>query len=117
MDERSGRGRPLLHRRTARLAGAHPRTRRRLADDHSRRLRRSAVHPARRIGQGGRAVRRGSLTVARRTNRSVSGVSDLPAGWEWTTLEEVADWGSGGTPKATVSEYYDGTIPWAVIGD
>jgi type I restriction enzyme S subunit len=44
-------------------------------------------------------------------------VIDLPESWEFFTLGDVADWGSGGTPKATHSEYYQGNIPWAVIGD
>ncbi|MEE1745421.1 restriction endonuclease subunit S [Streptomyces sp. NPDC006641] len=42
---------------------------------------------------------------------------ELPAGWATATLGEVAAWGSGGTPKAGVSAYYGGGIPWAVIGD
>jgi type I restriction enzyme S subunit len=44
-------------------------------------------------------------------------VSELPVGWEWKSLGEVAKWGSGGTPKATRSDFYGGNIPWAVIGD
>lgn len=32
-------------------------------------------------------------------------------------LVEVATWGSGGTPRAKQAAYYDGDIPWAVIGD
>ncbi|MFG2896822.1 restriction endonuclease subunit S [Streptomyces zaomyceticus] len=42
---------------------------------------------------------------------------ELPEGWAWATLEDVARWGSGGTPKAKNPEYYGGDIPWAVIGD
>jgi restriction endonuclease S subunit len=38
-------------------------------------------------------------------------------GWVETTLGEVADWGSGGTPKADNAAYYYGEIPWCVIGD
>ena len=34
-----------------------------------------------------------------------------------TTLGELFQWGSGGTPKRNVSEYYGGPIPWVVIGD
>ncbi|MFE1871950.1 restriction endonuclease subunit S [Streptomyces sp. NPDC059496] len=41
----------------------------------------------------------------------------LPEGWAWARLGDVAQWGSGGTPKAKASDYYGGTIPWAVIGD
>jgi type I restriction enzyme S subunit len=42
---------------------------------------------------------------------------ELPENWLWSKLQFVADWGSGGTPKSTVPEYYDGNIPWLVIGD
>ncbi|MFD6876893.1 MULTISPECIES: restriction endonuclease subunit S [unclassified Streptomyces] len=42
---------------------------------------------------------------------------ELPAGWVSTTLGDVADWGSGGTPKSGVSDYYGGDIPWVVSGD
>ncbi|WP_081966795.1 restriction endonuclease subunit S [Kitasatospora sp. NRRL B-11411] len=41
----------------------------------------------------------------------------LPVGWQMSTLAEIATWGSGGTPKASVPQYYGGDIPWAVIGD
>ena len=34
-----------------------------------------------------------------------------------TTLGEIADWSSGGTPRRTEESYYGGDIPWAVIGD
>jgi restriction endonuclease S subunit len=37
--------------------------------------------------------------------------------WEETSLGQIADWGSGGTPKADNEEYYGGAIPWCVIGD
>jgi type I restriction enzyme S subunit len=44
-------------------------------------------------------------------------VSDLPTGWEFAKLGEVARWSSGGTPKSDVSEFYGGDIPWVVTGD
>jgi type I restriction enzyme S subunit len=44
-------------------------------------------------------------------------MSELPQGWVCKSLGDVAKWGSGGTPKATRSDYYSGNIPWAVIGD
>ncbi|HEU0251013.1 MAG TPA: restriction endonuclease subunit S [Solirubrobacteraceae bacterium] len=44
-------------------------------------------------------------------------MSGLPSGWIEVQLGEVADWGSGGTPKADIADYYGGGIPWAVIGD
>jgi type I restriction enzyme S subunit len=44
-------------------------------------------------------------------------VSELPRGWVRATLGEVAQWGSGGTPRAGDPRYYGGNVPWAVIGD
>jgi type I restriction enzyme S subunit len=44
-------------------------------------------------------------------------MSNLPPGWEWSKLRDIARWSSGGTPKSNVSEYYDGDIPWVVTGD
>lgn len=38
-------------------------------------------------------------------------------GWKKYTLAEIGTWGSGGTPAKTHPEYYDGDIPWLVIGD
>ncbi|MFA5893988.1 MAG: restriction endonuclease subunit S [Candidatus Margulisiibacteriota bacterium] len=40
-----------------------------------------------------------------------------PNGWVETTLDNIADWGSGGTPKSTEKKYYDGNIPWLIIAD
>lgn len=38
--------------------------------------------------------------------------------WEVKKMPKVVKWGSGGTPKATVREYYEnGDIPWLIIGD
>ena len=43
--------------------------------------------------------------------------AELPPGWTWTALGEIANWRSGGTPRRTEESYYGGDIPWAVIGD
>lgn len=32
--------------------------------------------------------------------------------WEYTTLGECADWYSGGTPRKSCPQYWDGDIPW-----
>jgi len=41
-----------------------------------------------------------------------------PSHWEIKKMPKVVKWGSGGTPKKTVKEYYEnGTIPWLIIGD
>ena len=42
---------------------------------------------------------------------------EVPEGWVLTTLGQSFRWASGGTPRRSVPEYYDGGIPWAVIGD
>lgn len=42
----------------------------------------------------------------------------IPDGWGIKKMPQVVKWGSGGTPKATEKQYYDGgSIPWLVIGD
>ena len=42
---------------------------------------------------------------------------EVPEKWLWTKLQYVANWTSGGTPKSTHPEYYDGDIPWLIIAD
>lgn len=44
-------------------------------------------------------------------------LKELPEGWAWSSLEEIGKWGSGGTPKRSNKRYYDGNIPWVIIGD
>ena len=41
----------------------------------------------------------------------------LPDGWVESTLGEIADWSSGGTPDTKNGDYYDGDITWVVTGD
>ncbi|UOE41186.1 restriction endonuclease subunit S [Chryseobacterium suipulveris] len=42
----------------------------------------------------------------------------LPKHWEVNKLKEISEWGSGGTPKSTNRDYYEGgDIPWLIIGD
>lgn len=45
-----------------------------------------------------------------------SAVGLIPDGWEETTLGEAARWFSGGTPKTTVAEYWNGDLPWITSG-
>jgi type I restriction enzyme S subunit len=42
---------------------------------------------------------------------------DTPESWAWSTLDFIAEWASGGTPKSTEPKFYNGDIPWLVIGD
>lgn len=41
----------------------------------------------------------------------------IPNDWRWVKLVDIAKWGSGGTPLSSNSAYYDGDIPWLIIGD
>lgn len=46
------------------------------------------------------------------------GRAELPKGWEWKLLGEVAETSSGGTPRRSCHEFYEnGTHPWLKIGD
>lgn len=42
---------------------------------------------------------------------------ELPEGWEWKKLGEIATTSSGGTPRRSQESYYGGDIPWLKIGD
>ena len=50
------------------------------------------------------------------TGRVISN-GNLLSGWKICELQDVAKWGSGGTPKSGNRNFYGGDIPWAVIGD
>ncbi len=41
----------------------------------------------------------------------------VPENWCWTRMENIAQWGSGGTPSRKISEYYNGNIPWVKTGE
>lgn len=44
-------------------------------------------------------------------------MSELPIGWDEVLLDEVAQWGSGGTPSRSNPEFYNGIIPWIKTGE
>ncbi len=44
-------------------------------------------------------------------------LEELPQNWVCAPLVSVGRWGSGGTPRRGISEYYEGDIPWLKIGD
>lgn len=41
----------------------------------------------------------------------------IPDNWCWTTFENIANWGSGGTPSRRNNKYYIGEIPWIKTGE
>lgn len=42
---------------------------------------------------------------------------ELPDGWVWATVEQMADVGTGATPLRSKREYYDGgKVPWVTSG-
>jgi type I restriction enzyme S subunit len=43
--------------------------------------------------------------------------NELPRGWVWTKIGEVAETTSGGTPSRNHPEYYNGAIPWVKSGE
>jgi type I restriction enzyme S subunit len=44
-------------------------------------------------------------------------VSDLPIGWQLSRLNELCEWGSGGTPRRSEASYFGGAFPWITISD
>ena len=46
-----------------------------------------------------------------------SELGPIPAGWGFGALEDVVELLSGGTPKTSVTQYWDGNIPWYTAKD
>lgn len=44
-------------------------------------------------------------------------MTKLPVGWSNTTLGNLGEWSSGGTPSRKVAAYFGGTVPWVKTGD
>ncbi|NIO36981.1 restriction endonuclease subunit S, partial [Candidatus Bathyarchaeota archaeon] len=44
-------------------------------------------------------------------------LQNLPVGWTWARLGEVAEIGQGGTPSTKKKEYWGGEIPWLRSGE
>ena len=46
-----------------------------------------------------------------------SELGEIPEGWDVGALDDVVELFSGGTPRTSVSEYWDGIIPWYTAKD
>lgn len=49
-------------------------------------------------------------------NNHSSDIDELPKGWKWVSIKDVANVGTGATPLKSKSEYYGGNIPWVTSG-
>lgn len=62
------------------------------------------------------AERRGKNDV--RWSPVESGLYELPSGWTWTTIEQLAEVGTGTTPSRDNAAFFTGgTIPWVTSGE
>jgi len=44
-------------------------------------------------------------------------VSELPEGWTWSSIDQLADVGTGATPNRSKAEFWvDGDVPWVTSG-
>ena len=46
-----------------------------------------------------------------------SEIGDTPKGWDATPFTKTFEFFSGGTPKTSVEDYWDGNVPWFSIAD
>lgn len=46
-----------------------------------------------------------------------SGLSELPEGWAWVRIQDIAEVVTGGTPPTSKKSYYDGEIPFFTPSD
>lgn len=44
-------------------------------------------------------------------------MSNLPNKWQLARLDELCEWGSGGTPRRSEPSYFGGEFPWITISD
>ncbi|MEE4381451.1 MAG: restriction endonuclease subunit S [Pseudomonadales bacterium] len=42
--------------------------------------------------------------------------SELPPGWTWSSVDQLAEVGTGATPKRSEARYFGGEIPWVTSG-
>ncbi|WP_061565069.1 restriction endonuclease subunit S [Heyndrickxia coagulans] len=61
-----------------------------------------------------------SQSIRRKVSKEIN-IKDLrysiPSTWKWVRLGDVFTITSGGTPKRTIPEYYEGNIPWIKTGE
>lgn len=74
--------------------------------------------PVRAKVEGHQPVGMDSATAALFPDRLVdSELGEIPAGWEVAPFKDTVKIIGGGTPKTSVSEYWDGMIPWFSVVD
>ena len=62
-------------------------------------------------------VTRGLNPTAELKDSGIEWIGEIPAHWVVKRLKDIADLGSGTTPKSSNEKYYDGTHPWLITGD
>jgi restriction endonuclease S subunit len=90
-----------------------------ILDDHLSRLD-AALADVRQAKEKTSAFRRSLLNAGMSGQFSTSQrepKTRFPKHWKRVTLAEVAKWTSGGTPTSSNPKFYNGEIPWVVIGD
>lgn len=72
----------------------------------------AGVAALKRVQANLKRYRAGALAEITRINHET-----LPAGWRWSSVGELAQVGTGATPKRGQSTYWqDGTVPWVTSG-
>jgi type I restriction enzyme S subunit len=81
----------------------------------------SDVEPADKLLERILAERRKKWQGSRKYKESVgpdtANLSELPAGWVWTSIGDVFEVCIGATPSRGKAEYWNGTIPWISSGE
>lgn len=57
------------------------------------------------------------ISINQEKNDKIHELCNLPEGWQWKKLSEIADTTSGGTPRRNQLEYFQGNINWFKSGE
>lgn len=82
-----------------------------------RRARWDAEHPGAVAWQGRAPIRNSKARYRAPASPGERRLATLPPGWCWTNVGQIADVGTGATPRRSDPSYYEGgTIPWVTSG-